>query len=385
MDGVFAGCAALHLKKKGGHGDDNTHGDDLKTLSSLMACSAQPTTTHLKELSRHYASGHQFKGCCLQAITSATNPFIPGVILSMRLGETARQATEGERRTITDIQTSIDALLLEILERLPRTVRGFEDVFKDKGGMDLCTDMFQPQIVGPLEESNELGEPLKMILSDQHQLETFCGVPLVMDFLLNKFTLGLPDLMDTEGVLKNADQLKFLAQRETNGKSDGLVLGDDTTDPPKVSWFLPAEWKDVLQLCSDSGALLQAAHPLVPSLTYFPGGQFIVAGVAGEPSKYYKVPAMRMVLDFVVYVGMVAAISTLVLFHSSPSVDGDLAEDGDFVDREFSAAEGTCAMIFILVRSSPMLDPLRSKYKNTTNNLGNTRSMRNGCHVRHSL
>lgn len=370
MEAVLSRCAELHLNDNGGHGDD------LKTLSSLMACSAQPTTAHLKKLAKRYASGDKFKGCCLRAITSAANPFIPGIILSVRLGKTAKQATEGERRTITEIQTSVDALLLEIFERLPRTVRGFDDASTAHGGMDLCTEMLEPQRKGPSKESNDLGGPLEMILSEQHQLETFCNVPLVMDFLLNKFTLGLPDLMDTEGVLRNADQLKFLAHRQSNGKSDGLVLGEEATDPyegPRVPWFLPAaEWKDAGYLCSDSGALLQAAHPLVPSLTYFPGGQFIVAGVVGEPSKYYKVPVMRMMLDFVVYIAMVAAITTLVLFNSSSPADGVEAEDEGFVDleepldlddvfvdREFSSTEGACAMIFILVRSQLMLDPSR--------------------------
>ncbi|CAN0213439.1 unnamed protein product [Pylaiella littoralis] len=345
MEGVLSDCVKMHLA------DDRERHDDLNTISSLMACSARPTTTHIKGLTRRYSSGDMFKGCCLRAITSAVNPFVPGVILSTRLGEAASQATEGERRTITDIQTSIDALLLEILERLPRTVRGF-DAFKDKGGMELCTELFEPQIKGSLAESNDLGGPLAMILSDQHQLETFCDVPLVMDFLMNKFTLGLPDLMDTEGVLKNAEQLEFLTQRQTNGKEDGLVLAKNATNPsavPRVPpWFLPAEWKDGRCLSSDSGALLQAAHPLVPSLTYFPGGQFIAAGVVGKPSNYYKVPAMRMMLDFVVYVGMIAAISVLVLFHSSSSADGGATEDDDFVDREFSSGECACAMVFIL-------------------------------------
>eukprot|EP00752_Nemacystus_decipiens_P018686 g16750.t1 len=347
MDRVLSHCTGQHLKNCGGHGDD------LKTLSSLMACSAQPTTTHLIELSGRYASGDRFKGCCLRAITSAANPFVPGIILSTRLGEAARQATEGERRTITDIQRSIDALLLEILERLPRTVRGFEAAFKEKGGMDICIELFEPEIKGPPEESNDLGGPLEMILSEQHQLETFCGVPLIMDFLQQKFTLGLPDLMDTEGLLKNTNHLKFLTQRKTDRTSGGLILGHDGVPgedgivTPKVPWVLPAEWKDVRYLFSESDALLQAAHPQIPSLTYLPGGQFIVAGVVGEPTSYYRVPETRMLLDLVVYVGTIAAVSTLVLFHNSPSGDGDGTQDEDFVNREFSSEECACAMVFI--------------------------------------
>lgn len=409
MGEVLARCTKRHLKNDGGYGDD------LQTLSSLMACSARPTATHLKELARLYASGDRFKSCCSRAITSAANPFVPGIILSTMLGEAARQATEGEQRAITEIQTSIDALLLEILERLPRTVRGF-DAFKAKGGMDLCNEMFEPRIEGPQEESNELGGPLAMILSDQHQLRTFCGAPLVMDFLLNKFSLGLPDLMDMEGVLKNLEQLEFLTQRQTNGKIDGLVLGngvtapspgDDTTDSPSEDgvtnsssgddatnpssrprgrpWFRRAKGMDDGRcLCSDSGELLQAANPLAPSLTYFPGAQFIIAGVVGEPNNYYKVPAMRMMLDFVVYVGMIAAISVQVLFHRSPRAEGGMAEDDDFVDREFSSGEWACALVFISVSRGRYLtahDHLKSSVLGVS--LPPSWSMGSGSHVRH--
>lgn len=56
MEGVLANRAAPHLNNDGPSGGD---GDDLETMSSLMACSAQPTTTLLKTLSRRYASGDQ--------------------------------------------------------------------------------------------------------------------------------------------------------------------------------------------------------------------------------------------------------------------------------------------------------------------------------------
>lgn len=65
---------------------------------------------------------------------------------------------------------------------------------------------------------------------------------------------------------------------------------------------------------------------------------------------------MRMMLDFVVYVQMVAVISILVLFHSSASTDGGVPEDNDFVEREFSSRESACAMVFILVSRQLVLD-----------------------------
>lgn len=138
-----------------------------------------------------------------------------------------------------------------------------------------------------------LGGPLDMILSDQQLLKTFSKVPLVMDLLSSKFMLGLPDLNDTQGVLRNADQLNYLRRMCTDGKTNGLVLDDAV------------------------GALLQAAEAEDSSMTFLPGAQFIVAGVVSSPSSYYKVPAMRMALDFVVYIATVAVLSYFVFFHTA--------------------------------------------------------------------
>ena len=137
MDDVFATCVDRHL---GGPG----YGDGLKTLSSLIANSARPSAADLKHLSRKYASDDVFKRSCLRAVTSAANPFIPGITLSIRLGEAAKLATEGERRAIREIQSSIDELLLELFERLPRTVGGFEGV----AGWGACARMLEPDLTG---------------------------------------------------------------------------------------------------------------------------------------------------------------------------------------------------------------------------------------------
>lgn len=111
----------------GDHLGDNHVFDarDLKILSSLIANAAEPPV-YLKELAQFRASGDWFKGCCFRAVTSAANPFIPGIILSIRLGEAAKQAREGERWKFTDIKSNIEALLLEIFKRLPQTARVFE-------------------------------------------------------------------------------------------------------------------------------------------------------------------------------------------------------------------------------------------------------------------
>lgn len=65
--------------------------------------------------------------------------------------------------------------------------------------------------------------------------------------------------------------------------------------------------------------MLQAADAGVPNLTFFPGAQFILAGlVAGPDDYYFEVPVMRMVLDLVVYLGMLTALGLFVLFHATP-------------------------------------------------------------------
>lgn len=75
----------------------------------------------------------------------------------------------------------------------------------------------------------------------------------------------------------------------------------------------------------------------------------MAAGVAAAPCSHYGVPAMRMPLDFVVYVGMVAALSYLVLFHSTAR---SMVRDEGIVDHSFTFAEGTCALVFITVSIS---------------------------------
>lgn len=42
------------------------------------------------------------------------------------------------------------------------------------------------------------------------------------------------------------------------------------------------------------------------SWTYFPGLQFILAGVVGKTAAFFGVPAMRLALDVLVYMGVVS-------------------------------------------------------------------------------
>eukprot|EP00752_Nemacystus_decipiens_P018673 g16741.t1 len=311
---------------------------DLDILFSLIANSARPSASALKELSRLRSSGESFKSCCKRAVTSAANPFIPGVTLSIRLSEAARQASEGEQRALLDTKSSIDELMLEMFERLPQTVRGFEE----QAGVDACTNVLEPELMRPRNESNGLGGPLDMVVLEQQQLEKFCTVPLVMDFLSKKFTLGLPDLIDTEGLLRNKDQLRNLQETGlVRFEMDGYYSFSNLLRGCALSvlhGFLPS-----------TGSRLVFRRSILKfldgvPLTFLPGAQAIVAGMVAAPTNYYQVPAMRMLLDFVVYVGMVALLSYFVLFHSTTGRGSGL--DGS-VDHSLSLSEGACALIFI--------------------------------------
>ncbi|CAN0107631.1 unnamed protein product [Ectocarpus sp. 6 AP-2014] len=105
LDALFEACVEDLL---------NAHPEDVdsgfKTLSFLMAGSARPSASDLKKLSKHHKSRDGFKNCCLRAVTTAANPFMPGLLLSIRLAEAAKEANEGEQRHMDEIRASVEAL-----------------------------------------------------------------------------------------------------------------------------------------------------------------------------------------------------------------------------------------------------------------------------------
>lgn len=282
MDAVFTAAVDRHLGDRG-------PSDDLKTLSTLIASSARPSAGDLRDLSQRYESGEQFKKCCLRAVTSAANPFIPGITLSIRLGEAAKLANEGEQRTIKDIQSSIDMLLLEIFERLPRTVGGFEKL----AGRGACARMLEPKLTG-LDASDDYKElrlgPLDMILTERQQLETFCKVPLIMDFLSREFRLGLPDLkLDIANVLPGV-----------RGQQEAADVYEGWNELSYVVYNGLVRRSTVHRLWDKA---FEKAHVNMLNLDLFPAADFIFQGVFTASAQHYRVPVMRMALDFVVYLG----------------------------------------------------------------------------------
>lgn len=93
------------------------------------------------------------------------------------------------------MQAAVDELLLEVLEHLPQTLKGFE------GEMKGCSAVFEPETV--ISRHRGMMGPLGVALQKRQQMDTYCTTPLVLDFMWRKFTKGLPSLRDTEGVLEN--------------------------------------------------------------------------------------------------------------------------------------------------------------------------------------
>lgn len=227
---------------------------------------------------------------CLHTVVSADNPFIPGMTLSIVLSEGEERASEGDQRILSSVRERVEDLLLEVLERLPKTARGFP------GGMDSCSATFEPE--GLAHDPRYLPGPLTVALQKRRQMGVFCVAPLVMDFLSLVFKKGLPDLRDTNSLCGNTGELQYLC----GIGHESLVIN---------------------QSYLRTGSFLQGTSGC-GGMTILPGAQFIAAGVVAKPRGYYHVPAMRMVLDFLVYVGMLAFFCKFVL----------LFEDGESIDEE---------------------------------------------------
>lgn len=63
--------------------------------------------------------------------------------------------------------------------------------------------------------------------------------------------------------------------------------------------------------CADLSATLR--YRLLASWTYLPGLQFILAGLVGKTAAFFGVPAMRLTLDVLVYMGVIAVFVTKVV------------------------------------------------------------------------
>lgn len=328
-----------------------------EAFALLLSNGAHPRHEDLRELSRN--TQHAWlKKCCLDAVTSAENPLVPGLVLSVTLADAEKSAPEGMRRKLKSLREVIDALLLEILERLPQTVLGFEEAMRG------CSAVFEPEITefcrstGQHSLNGGFPGPLMMALQRRTQTEMFCTAPLVVDFLSRKFTRGLPNWWESDTTLQNDGELIYL-RGYSRGVCDRLsvdrflseceelerVAGTDQDRASSLTYDLEGAffeghdslldglfpwWCTVYCGCNlgsialllDIGyvdALFRWLCPVLQGLekspTIVPGVQFVAAGLVAKPGTYYEVPALRMVLDFVIYLGMLIFFSSEVLLH----------------------------------------------------------------------
>lgn len=71
--------------------------------------------------------------------------------------------------------------------------------------MRACSAVFEPETV--ISSFKGTQGPLTVALQKREQMETYCTVPLVLDFMSRKFWKGLPTMTDREGLLENNKNL----------------------------------------------------------------------------------------------------------------------------------------------------------------------------------
>ncbi|CAM9247466.1 unnamed protein product [Scytosiphon promiscuus] len=306
----------------------------IEVLSCLLTYPAMLDPKDLIELSR--GSSEEWIGTCfLETVASVENPFVPGMTLSVALAKAAAMAPQGERRKLLSLQQRLDNLLLEILERLPSTVQGFD------GFMAGCSQVFEPEVSTGY--SRGFLGPLRMVLQERGQMETFCTQPLIVDFLTRRFTHGLPDLLDTEHILGDPSEVDALASGGArSGEYFSLSLSQqDREDELCLDRSLTIDARDrnidghvmgeskVLDTLLSPCRMLQGVswNSVNPQrgLSLLPGAQFLTAGLVAMPDAYYMVPAMRMGLDFAVYLGMLTLFCAVTLSHDhGPLTTGEI-------------------------------------------------------------
>lgn len=114
--------------------DRTTENEALGVLSGLLKYGPWPTPKQLSLLGS-VAGFEASSKCLLDAMCSAKNPLLVGMILSLRLAEAAGLGKEGQRRLAARLQQQVEDLVLEVFERLPQTVDGLETGDKFHGGM----------------------------------------------------------------------------------------------------------------------------------------------------------------------------------------------------------------------------------------------------------
>lgn len=213
----------------------------IGVLSCLLENPTIFDVADLIKLSRKQSS-EWLKTCFLETVAWSDNPFVPGMALSIAFAKAAGKAPEGERRKLLSLQERVDALLLEVLERLPQTVQGFD------GGMTGCSAVFEPELSS--DNARGFPGPLRMALQERQHIQTFCTQPLLMDFLSRRFTHGVPSVTDARGVLGDRNELTNLARGGPGERLSGqqyLALSEEerkTEDSRRLDRCLLLDFQD---------------------------------------------------------------------------------------------------------------------------------------------
>ena len=295
-------------------------GAAIELTSCILENSGMLDPSDLVELSRR-GSDHWLSACFLETVASVENPFLTGITLSVGLAKAAEIAPRGEGRKLSSLQNKVDNLLLEILERLPQTVQGFEV------GMASCAALFEPEV--DVEDARGFQGPLWMVLQSREHMETYCSQPLIVNFLVRRYACGLPNLVGTKELPNQRQELIELAHgaasacdsrtgMDKRSRERCLVL--DVQDKLSGAGTRILNEGLILRSILSPCIMLQGLDPdrqslRKSSLSVLPGAQFLTAGVAAKPDAYYRVPDVRMVLDVAVYLGMLVVFSAAILFH----------------------------------------------------------------------
>lgn len=277
------------------HNFRDTAEESLLALTMLLQHGTRPLAKDLIFLSR-VVSPDRLEECFSQAVACAKNCFIPSLHLTFALEDALREATERDRRVLAALQQGVEVLLSAVLKCLPQKVSCVS------GGMAACAAVLEPEL-----HDNRLTYaregPLAMSLCCPHRIVSFATTPLCMNYLMLKFCRGLPALND--GARAQAlDSSRLDVRDEAKGHESLTAMCRGSP----MGVFLDRVGK---ALCG--GGCLSL-------LTLFPGAHFIAVGVVTMPNSYFKVPAMRMALDAVVYVAALALFTKGVLLHDDGSL-----------------------------------------------------------------
>ena len=270
----------------------------LAALSMLLEYGAKPDPKDLVLLARTVESESR-EACFVEAVSAAANPFIPSLNISFGLDWAIGMAPDMERRVLSQLRIGVNRLLAETLQWLPQTVRHLP------GGMAACAALFEPELTTMHSGDGADGPgPLAVALDCSTRVVTFATTPLAMDYMLQKFSRGLPGLLDS-------DRVVLLEAPTFDGREEGK--GHDS-----LTAYTQGSTLGVIMTAL--GGSLECNS--LCGLTLLPGAHFIAMGMVSVTNSYYKTPVVRLVFDLVIYAGVLALFTARVLYHTEGSITG---------------------------------------------------------------